>query len=67
MHICTTFDYYAYSMELLRHVYYASVDFNMQKDKTPLHHTAEEGSKECMKLLVHEYSADPEEVDMVCR
>ena len=38
---------------------------NMQKGKTPLHHMANKGSKECVKLLVHEYRADPEEVDIV--
>ena len=37
----------------------------MQKGKTALHHAAEEGSKECLKVLVHEFQADPEEVDIV--
>ena len=37
----------------------------MQKGKTALHHAAEEGSQECLKLLVHEFQADPEEVDIV--
>ena len=37
----------------------------MQKGKTGLHHAAEEGSKECLKVLVHEFQADPEEVDIV--
>ena len=37
----------------------------MQKGKTALHHAAEEGSKECLKFLVHEFQADPEEVDIV--
>ena len=39
--------------------------FNVQKGRTPLHWAAEEGSKECLKVLVHEYKADPEEVDIV--
>ena len=41
------------------------VFFNVQKDKTALHHAAEKGSKECLKVLVHEFQADPEEVDIV--
>ena len=39
--------------------------FNVQKGRTALHCAAEEGSKECLKVLVHEYRADPEEVDIV--
>ena len=39
--------------------------YNMQQGRTALHHAAEEGSKECLKILVHEFQADPEEVDMV--
>ena len=39
--------------------------FNVQKDRTALHCAAEKGSKECLKVLVHEYRADPEEVDIV--
>ena len=49
-------------MRYVRHMYVA---FNLQKGRTPLHHAAQEGSKECLKVLVHEYMADPEEVDMV--
>ena len=45
--------------------YQTCVDINMQKGKTGLHHAAEEGSKECLKVLVHEFQADPEEVDIV--
>ena len=41
------------------------VALNLQKGRTALHHAAQEGSKECLKVLVHEYRADPEEVDMV--
>ena len=39
--------------------------FNVQKGRTALHWAAELGSKECLKVLVHEYRADPEEVDIV--
>ena len=45
--------------------YQTCVDINMQKGRTALHHAAEEGSKECLKVLVHEFQADPEEVDIV--
>ena len=45
---------------------YMYVIFNEQKGRNALHCAAEQGSKECLKLLVHEYRADPEEVDMVC-
>ena len=38
---------------------------NMQQGRTALHHAAVQGSKECLKVLVHEFQADPEEVDMV--
>ena len=38
----------------------------MQRDRTALHHAAVQGSKECLKLLVHKFTADPEEVDSVC-
>ena len=41
------------------------VFLNVQKGKTTLHHAAEKGSKECLKVLVHEFQADPEEVDIV--
>ena len=51
--------------ELLRYVCHMYVAFNLQKGRTALHHAAEEGSKECLKVLVHEYRADPEEVDIV--
>ena len=37
----------------------------LQEGRTPLSLAAEMGSKECVKLLVHECSADPEEVDTV--
>ena len=53
-------------MVVLRHMYHTSVDIYTQKGKTALHCAAENGGKECTKLLVHEYGADPEEVDMVC-
>ena len=41
------------------------VFFHMQRGRTALHHAAVQGSKECLKLLVHEFTADPEEVDSV--
>ena len=37
----------------------------MQAGATPLRLAAEFDGKECVKLLVHEYNADPEEVDIV--
>ena len=37
----------------------------MQSGATPLRLAAEFGGKECVKLLVHEYNADPEEADIV--
>ena len=39
---------------------------NLQRGRTALHHAAVQGSKECLKLLVYELTADPEEVDSVC-
>ena len=38
---------------------------NLQRDRTALHYAAVQGSKECLKLLVHEFTADPEEADSV--
>ena len=37
----------------------------MQRGRTALHYTAVQRSEECLKLLVHEFTADPEEVDSV--
>ena len=41
------------------------VVFNVQKGKTALSIATLKGNKECLKVLVHEFKADPEEVDMV--
>ena len=41
------------------------VFLNMQRGRTALHHAAVQGSKECCKLLVHEFTADPEEMESV--
>ena len=38
---------------------------SMQRGRTAIHHAADKGSKECLKLLVYEFTADPEEVDSV--
>ena len=56
-----------WSMELVRFYCYVTVALNIQMGRTALHHAAEGGSKECLKVLVHEYRADPEEVDVVSR
>ena len=37
----------------------------IQAGATALNYAAGMGQKECLKLLVHEYNADPEEVDIV--
>ena len=37
----------------------------MQRGRTALYYAAVRVSKECLKLLVHEFTADPEEVDSV--
>ena len=54
-------------MELVRLYCCVTVALNIQMGRTALHHAAEGGSKECLKVLVHEYRADPEEVDIVSR
>ena len=38
---------------------------NLQRGRTALHHATAQGSKEYCKLLVHEFTADPEEVESV--
>ena len=48
---------------MVRLFYY--VFLNMQRGRSALHYAAVQGSKECLKLLVHEFTADPEEVDSV--
>lgn len=47
--------------------YIHDVFFNGQNGRTALNHAAKKGSKECLKVLVHEFQADPEEVDIVSR
>ena len=56
-----------FNIDLHTTIFYAAlcVFSIMQTGATPLILAADQGSKECLKLLVHEYNADPEEVDLV--